>query len=290
MGDDHVYLNGSILPRAEAKISALDRGFLYGDGFFETMRIVCGRPFRLARHLERMNISCQQTRWKWAVDVEEIERAVQQLVARNAVGEGYLRITVSRGPYDGRLTELEAREPTVLVEVRAMELPSLEAPTPFVLTRSPYGRNERSLLVGHKALSYQGNLLALAEGRRRGADEVYFLNSQGHLAEGAITNIFLVRSGTVCTPDVRCGLLPGITREVVTELCAEHGIPSEMGEYGEEDLAVADEVFCTNSLRGIVAVRAILEYPVKGFREHAVTSALQDLYAALVRAECGQSD
>ena len=285
MEDDWVYLNGSTLRRSEAKISPMDRGFLYGDGFFETVRIVRGGPFLFDRHLDRMNRSCRQTGWGGGVDPGEIARAVAELVDRNGISDGYLRITASRGLHEGSLTALEASGPTVFIEVRHMELPPLEEPPPFILARSPYRRDETSPLVRHKALSYQGNLLALAEGRGRGADEVFILNSLGNLTEGAITNLFLVRDGKVLTPDVGCGLLPGITREIVMELCAEHGIPLELGRYFEEDLAVSDEVFCTNSLRGVVGVKAILEYPAKQFAERPITRLLQRSYAGRVSAE-----
>jgi branched-chain amino acid aminotransferase len=285
MNDDLVYLNGTLVRRPEAKVSAMDRGFLYGDGFFETMRIVSGVPFRLDRHMERLNRSCLESGWGRPVAPEPIRQAVESLVRLNEVQEGYLRITASRGPYTGHLTDLAAEEPTVLVDVRAMDLPPLDAPPPCILARSPYVLNERSPLAQHKSLSYQANALALAEGRRRGADEVYFLNCRGHLSEGAISNLFFVRGGSVHTPAVECGLLPGITREAVVELCAENAIPCRTGEYEEQDLLSADEAFCTNSLRGIVAVKAVLGCP-RGFAQGPVTARLQSLYAALVRKEC----
>jgi len=286
MKGDCVYLNGCVVPRSEARISVSDRGFLYGDGFFETMRIVGGRPFRLEAHLERMRQSCLAAGWGGAPDDREIREAVEALVRANGVREGYLRITVSRGEHRGALTDLEAREPTVLVDAHAMELPPLESPPPFTLARSAFPVNERSPLARHKALSYQQNLLALADGRRRGADEVYFVNTRGLLAEGAISNLFLVWDGVVGTPDVRCGLLPGITREAVREICADAGIPLETGEYPEGELGTADEVFCTNSLRGIVAVERIVDTPPRDFTAHPLTARLQGLYAALVRREC----
>jgi len=162
-----------------------------------------------------------------------------------------------------------------------MRLAPLGEPPSFVLARSPYRRNEHSAVVRHKSLSYQGNVLALAEGRRRGADEVFFLNSRGHLAECAITNLFFVARGIVCTPDVECGLLPGITRQVVLEICEDRGLPAEVGVYEERDLRAADEVFCTNSLRGVVAVEKILDYPGRRPGVHDVTARLQRAYAEL---------
>jgi len=282
----HVLLNGRILDPAEACISPFDRGFLYGDGFFETTRVVAGVPLFLDRHLGRLSASCRDTGFEREVAASDLKEAVRRLIEVNGVREGYLRITVSRGQYSGRLADLSAESPTVLVEARPMELPSLESPPPLTLAKSPYGRDERSPLARHKSLSYQLNVLALAEGRRRGADEVFFLNSRGCLAEGAITNLFLVSRGMVQTPDIACGLLPGVTRQMVLEICRDQGIQAEVGVYGEDALAAADEVFCTNSLRGVVAVSKILEWPHKPLAEHLLTARLQAAYAGLVRNFC----
>jgi len=287
MKDDYVYLNGAVLRRSEAKIPAMDRGFLYGDGLFETMRVVSGVAFRLDRHLERLSRACDECLWGRRPDCGEIRGAAQRLLLKNQVTEGYLRITVSRGPYSGNLTDLAAQQPTVFIDARPMDLPPLEAAPPYVLARSPYALNERSPLARHKSLSYQANLLALAEGRRRGADEVYFLNSRRRLAECATSNLFFVQGSSIFTPAEQCGLLPGITREAVLELCAENRVACQTGEYGEEKLLSSDGAFCTNSLRGIVPVRAILGCE-GGFVQNAVTARLQSLYAALVRRECSR--
>jgi len=284
MPADSVFLNGEIVPRAEALVSAFDRGFLYGDGFFETTRIHAGRPLLLDRHLLRLASPCRQTGFGDEPDLKRIADGVRRLIEVNEVVTGYLRITVSRGPHRGALTELEAAAPTVLIEARPMDLSPPANPPSWTLASSAYRVNENSPVTRHKSLSYQANLLALAEGRAAGADEVYFLNSRGHLAECAISNLFLVRDGVVCTPAVECGLLPGITREVVLELCREEQIPSEVGEYREKDLLGADEVFCTNSLRGVVPVECILGTPEIILSPGSVTSTLQFHYAAYVDA------
>lgn len=281
-----VYLNGRIVDRDDARVSAFDRGFLYGDGFFETTRIVAGKPVFLDRHLDRLASSCRQTGFDSAIDVDELAHGIAELAEANGVGEGYLRITVSRGLHRGRLGVLATEAPTVFAEARPMDLPPLDASSPLVLARSPYRRTEHSPVVRHKSLSYQFNVLALAEGRQRGADEVFFLNSRDQLTEGAITNLFFVKDGTVFTADVACGLLPGITRQVVLEICRDRGIPSEVGTYVEQHLRGADEVFCTNSLRGIMPVEKILDYPEKMLSTHALTRRLQREYAALIRRIC----
>ena len=283
---DRVYLNGELVPRHAARISPFDRGFLYGDGFFETTRIEAGVPVFLDRHLRRMAASCAQTGFGADLDVQSVADGVHMLIAANAVHEGYLRVTVSRGAYAGSLAKLETEAPTVFAEARPLELPPLDAPAPIAIVRSAFRRDERSPVVRHKSLSYQLNVLALAEGRKSGADEVYFLNAAGRLTEGAITNLFFARGGRALTPDVACGLLPGVTREVVLEVCAEEGVAAETGCYAEPELLAADEVFCTNSLRGVVGVRAILGSPEVTPPGGPVLARIQRAYAARVRRDC----
>jgi branched-subunit amino acid aminotransferase/4-amino-4-deoxychorismate lyase len=282
-GSDSVWLNGRLLSRAETSVSAFDRGFLYGDGFFETTRVLDGRAIFLDRHLDRLAASCRETGFGGDVDCRGLAEAVEQVIGANAVGDGYLRITLSRGLYRGNLAELAANGPTALVEARAMDLPPLDAAPPVVLAPSPYARNERSPTVRHKSLSYQGNVLALAEGRRRGADEVYFLNSRGRLAEGSFTNLFFVRGGVVRTPSVECGLLPGIGRQVVLEACGAEGIPAEEGAYEEAELTGAAEAFCTNSLRGVMPVGRLLDRPGARLSPGEVTRRLQRAFAVRAR-------
>jgi len=282
-----VYLNGEVVRRSEAAISPMDRGFLYGDGFFETLRIEQGRTFRLAEHIERLNMSCCQTGWQWALDPQQMERVVGDLIGRNGIERGYLRVTVSRGPHERSLTDLRATRPTVFVEMHAMELAPLDDPPPFVLARSSYVRDPRSPTLRQKSLSYQANLLALAEGRRNGADEVFFVDPEGNLTEGAITNIFLVQGSSVLTAAVDCGILPGITRGAVLRLCEAEGIECRVGRHRAEALERCDELFCTNSLRGVVPVKRVSGGPDREFLRWPITRRLQSRYAELFRQECG---
>lgn len=278
-----VWLNGEVIARREARVPALDRGFLYGDGFFETTRVHRGRPVFFERHVRRLNSSCRHAGFSALPDGQAVAEGVRRLVQLNRVEDGYLRITVSRGVHRGRLTELDSPDPTVLIDCRPMDLSPVDAPPAVRLMRSPHRRPARSPTVRHKSLSYQDNALALAEARAAGADEVYFLNSEGLLAEGAITNLFFVRDGRVHTPAEDCGLLPGITRRVVLELCAEGEIPATAGEFAEEDLLRADEAFITNSLRGIARVEAILGHPEAAPFGDQLVRELQSAYGQLVR-------
>ncbi len=275
-----VYLSGAFIPRGEAVVDAFDRGFLYGDGFFETLRVFGGRAGLLERHLLRLAHSCEETGWSPSPDGDEIGAAAVELIERNGVDDGYMRITVSRGRYGGDPGVIEPVRPTVLIEARSIDMAPPGSASPFQLLRSGCLRNEHSPTVRHKSLSYLDNLLALEEARRAGADDVYFLNASGHLCEGARTNLFWVRGDEVFTPAVRCGLLPGITRAVVMEIAEREGIACRRGCYGEEELLEADEVFCTNSLRGVIPVKGVRSGEVEQRWEiGAATRRFADAYA-----------
>jgi len=165
-----------------------------------------------------------------------------------------------------------------VVEARPADIAPLAVPSPLCLARSEWRRNERSPLVRHKALSYMDNVLALAAARRRGADEVYFLNSQARLTEGATSNLFWVRRGAVHTPAVGCGLLPGITRGIVLDICREETLPVREGAFPDADLIEAEEVFCTNGLRGVMGVRSLLDPPHAFPADAPVTAAIRRAY------------
>jgi len=264
-----VILNACVLSANEAHISALDRGLLYGDGFFETLRIEAGAPLFIERHLNRLKASCCMAGFGDCMDFDQMKRCAADIIAANGVQRGRLRITLTRGVLPGIGTG-PAVAPTVLMQAGAMDLPPLDAAEPITLAVSSWRANERSPVVGHKRIGFQENLLVLADARAGGADEALLLNSTGHLAEGSISNIFLVKDGRVMTPALDCGLLPGIMRGIVLEAC-----DAEEAKYDLDDLHAADEIFCTNSLRGIMPVKRVLGDPEWQRQAWPVTTQLQ---------------
>jgi branched-subunit amino acid aminotransferase/4-amino-4-deoxychorismate lyase len=271
---EKVYLNGRILSSDGGRISPLDRGLLYGDGFFETVRIEGGAPQRIERHLERLKASCCTAGFGDCVEFAAMKNGAEELIAANGVRRGRLRITLTRGVLPGVGTG-PAESPTVLMQAGQMDLPPLGEAEPIVLAVSPWRTNERSPIVALKRIGYQANLLALAEARDRGADEALMLNSVGQIAEGCISNIFLVQGGRVLTPALDCGLLPGIMRSIVLEACRAEGIQAEEGAYTIDSLQAADEIFCTNALRGIMPVKRVLIDPEWERAARPVTAQLQ---------------
>lgn len=282
-----VYLNGAIKDEGEALIPAGDRGVLFGDGIFETVRAYSGKPFRMDRHLERLHAGCQDLRLSGVPSDRDIVDAVGELYRLNVVsGDAYIRITLTGGLFDGNRTLQRSNPPNVYIVVKPFEgYPREWYERGMRVVVSGVRTNEGSPLSRIKSNNYLGNLMAKQEAKDRGADDAVMLNSGGFLTEASSSNLFLVRRGKVATPGVECGLLPGVTREAVMELCEEHGLICETAFLTLDDLLNADEAFVSLSTGEIVPVGEIEGSPV-GFRcPGSITLRLAAAYRALVKKE-----
>ncbi|MBI4285463.1 MAG: aminotransferase class IV [Chloroflexi bacterium] len=281
-----IYLNGSLVPGEQARVSVLDYGFLYGYGLFETMRAYGGRVFRLGRHLDRLERSAVSL--EIPVDTAELARAVAETVRANNLKEARIRITVSAGE-GGMVPDLTTcSRPTVLVVARAYQpYPPTVYAKGYTAIFSTIRRNSQSPLPGLKSLSFLENVLARQEAKKAGANDAVFLNDRGFLAEASTSNIFLVAGGVLKTPGLSCGILPGVTREAVLELAGQMGIPCAEAEIKPEALLRADEAFLTNAIIEIMPLVAAGGTPVGSGRPGLVTRQLMAAYRRLVTAETG---
>jgi branched-chain amino acid aminotransferase len=241
-----VWIDGVLVDEREARVSPFDHGLLTGDGVFETMKVVRGRPFASRRHLDRLARSTAGMRLPCPPRAVVLA-AMDEVIAVNGWDEARLRVTVTGGP--GALgSDRAAVEPTVIVA--GGPLPAW--PPVADVAVAPWPRNERGALVGIKSVSYGENVVALAYARDRGAGEALFANLAGNLCEGTGTNVFLALGGRLVTPPLSAGCLAGVTRELVMELV----------EVVEDDvkmsaLAGAEEAFLTSSTRDVQPIRAI---------------------------------
>ena len=282
-----VYLNGKIVNEDEALIPIMVRGFLFGDGIFETIRLYQGKPFRFDRHLARFNEGCRGLRFSQPPDDRTIENAINELYHIN-VGEGdaYCRMTLTGGAYDGSKTLKRLAPPNLLIVVTPLEPyprhfyeKGLRAVVPGIR------RNEGSPLSRLKSTNYLNSMIAKQEAADRGADDAILLNNGDFLAEGTASNLFFVSRGLVMTPDPECGLLPGITRETVLELCAKLGLSVEMGFYSTEELLGADEAFLTVSTGEVVPVAVVEGSTIGEVCPGPITLRLSRAYKGLVQKE-----
>lgn len=247
-----IFLNGRFVPEAEAVIPVNDRGFLYGDGLFETVRIVSGRPFRLAQHLERMTRGADFLKIKSPYTAKELQQFAEQLIEQNRMPEAILRVTLTRGPGERGYTPKAAGRPTVVMTLHAA--PSTADPVHWNLITSSFRVPAADPLSSFKTLNKLTHVMARAEAFEKGADEALLLNTNGEVAETASGNLFWVYDDRICTTPTGRGVLPGITRAVVLEICQALGLQTNKRVIKPEALRNSEGIFVTQSAWGIVPV------------------------------------
>ena len=255
-----IFLNGRFVPETEAVIPINDRGFLYGDGLFETVRVVNRRPFRLAQHLERMTRGADFLKIKAPFAPRELQRFAEQLIEENKMPEAILRVTLTRGPGErGYLPGAETR-PTVVMTLHAV--PPSANPSQWSLITSSFRVLAADPLSSFKTLNKLTHVMAREEAARKGADEALLINTNGEVAETTSGNIFWIYHDQVCTTPTGRGVLPGVTRAVVLEICQALGLQTNKRVIKPEALRNSEGLFVTQSVWGIVPVAAFEGEPI----------------------------
>jgi len=244
-----VYLNGRWIQQKEARISVQDRGFLLGDGLFETMRIYGGRVFQLKAHLDRLYQSAAAIHLTIPESKEKLSEIVSELVRRNGEPEAIVRLTVSRGEGIGGPEIPADTKPTLSIFTRPVHpLPqSLYSDGVEISVFPDTARSISGLSRQIKSTNFLSQILVRRQAEDRGAFEGILLDSKGRLTDGAATNIFLVREGKLTTPALNEYVLEGITRAAVLRLADEMTLPYDECDLVMNDLRLADEVFLTNT-------------------------------------------
>jgi aminodeoxychorismate lyase len=254
------FLNGQFVPEAQAVIPVNDRGFMYGDGLFETVRVVNGRPFRLAQHLERMTRGADFLKIKPPFAPKELQEFAEQLIEQNQLPEAILRITLTRGPGARGYTPNAEGRPTVVMTLHAA--PASENPAHWSLITSSFRVPAADPLSSFKTLNKLTHVMARAEAVARDADEALLINTNGEVAETASGNLFWVYNDKICTTPTGRGVLPGITRAVVLEICQALGLLTNKRVIKPEALRNSEGIFVTQSALGIVPVAAFDGEPI----------------------------
>jgi branched-chain amino acid aminotransferase len=235
-----VWLNGALLAAAEARIDPTDRGFLLGDGVFETICVAEGEPRHLPRHLHRLRDGAAVLGIPLDLSDAEIDRIIASVVAANRLEQAAVRITLTRGPAPRGVLPPQNPCPTLLVAAQPL---TAAAGAVDLIVAKTVRRNELSVLSRIKSLNYLDNILARQEAASRGAGDALLLNSKDRVAETTVANLFALCHGRLLTPPVADGALPGVVRALLLERCgaAEASLSVEM-------VATADAVLLTNSL------------------------------------------
>ena len=285
-------VDGHLADPTHPAISPFDRGFLLGDGVFDTMRLCAGAPFRLDAHVERLAASAA---WLGVLPAVEAARRARHSIdvalehaAERAIREGSVRTTLTRGPGAPGLAPAADAWPTLTVAIHPRPASAGHSPPPALsaVVTTTGRRNERSASGAHKTLAYADAIVALADARTRGADDAIFLDTTDALACGSASNVVLVLRGVLTSPPAGGAVLPGITRSVVLDLAHALGIPVDERRVDAGELALADELWLTSSIRGIAPVVRLDGRPVGGGAPGPLWHRLHDAYEAAVQSGC----
>jgi aminodeoxychorismate lyase len=255
-----VFLNGRFVPEAEAVVPVNDRGFMYGDGLFETMRVVHGKPFRFAQHLERMTRGADFLKIKPPFTPKELEKFAAQLIEQNKMSGAILRVTLTRGPGTRGYTPDAESQPTTVMTLHAA--PALEKSVEWSLVTSSLRIPASDVLASFKTTSKILHVMARAEAAEKDADEALLINTNGEVAETASGNLFWVYQDNICTVPTGRGVLPGITRAIVLEICQTLGLQTNKRVIKPEALRNSTGIFVTQSAFGIVPITTYDGEPV----------------------------
>jgi aminodeoxychorismate lyase len=252
-----VYLNGAFVPAELAVVPVFDRGFLYGDGVFETIRVYQSRPLFWAAHMERLRRGLEALQINVRTRDDELRSAACELLRRNGLVDAILRLTVTRGAGKRGYLFQSGQRPTVVMATYAATSFARVAPKPWRLHTSSIPIAPGHAWSGFKTANKLAQVMALAEAQAAGADEALMINCHGHVAEAAAANVFWYDGDSPCTPALAAGGLPGTTRAVVLKLMESLGFPCAEVTRTRAELQDARGMFLTLSTQGIVVVSAL---------------------------------
>lgn len=278
-----VFLNGQFVPEAHATVSVLDRSFLYGDGLFETMLVSNGKLFRWTQHLERLERGARFLGIKVPFAAKALAGFATELIQQNKMPEGLLRLTLSRGVGVRGYSPKGADNPTLVMTLHP-GTPATGIPPRWRAHTASFRLPANEALAQFKTCNKLAQVLARAEAEASGADEALLLNTDGSVVEGASSNLFWIQRGEVCTPPLASGILAGVTREVVHELCGKLKLAYRESSIRREELAQADAAFLSLSSHGIIELTAI---DGNSLGSSPLITLLSQAYWVQVRSECG---
>lgn len=278
-----VYLNGEFVPPERAVVSAFDRGFIFGDGVYEVIPVFGRRLFRLEHHLSRLDRSLSEIRLSNPLTTAEWGRVFDRLINEcDATDQSiYLQVTRGVAPRDHAFPT--GTHPTVFAYAQPMKYPPPEVLTQGVTAIT--ASDNRWLRCDIKAIALLPNALLRQQAIDRGAIEAILVR-EGFVTEGAASNVFVVKNGTLRTPPTGPFILPGITRDLVLELASANGIAAREEPIAEAALFDADEIWLTSSMREILPVTRLNDRPVGHGKPGPLHAKLLALYKAYKQAFC----
>ena len=282
-----VWIDGKFYDKADAKVSVYDHGLLYGDGVFEGIRIYNSRIFEAQAHLVRLFDSAKAIRLTIPYSAEQLKSAVEETARLNNFADCYVRLIITRGVGYLGLNPNKCPTPSAIIITDLIEMYAKETYEKgmSVITSSVIRNHPNALSPRVKTLNYLNNILAKIEAADAGVPEAVMLNQEGNVAECTADNIFITKAGTVYTPTTSDGILEGITRKVILELCRRHHIPCVEKTLQRHDLYCADEAFLTGTGAEVVAVTRVDGRPIGPGTPGPITRRLMEVFHAHVRGD-----
>ena len=270
-----IYLNGEFMPIEDAKISVLDRGFIFGDGVYEVIPTYSRRPFRLAEHLARLQSSLDAIRLANPHDSAKWSELVGKIIAGNPWEDQSVYLQITRGVAKRDHAFPKGLKPTVFLMASELVTPSAElmksGAKAIVLA------DFRWLRCDIKSISLLGNCLLRTLAADEGCAEAILVRD-GELTEASASNVFVVKNGTVLAPPKSHLILPGITYDVVLEILRGNAVPHEIRPVKEGELRSADEIWVTSSSREVLPITTLDGKPVGSGKPGPVGAKVYALY------------
>jgi len=272
---EKVFLNGEIIKAAAADVAITDSSYLYGIGLFETMRAVDGTVFRLNDHLRRINTSAETLAIANRYTDEQIRQGIDEVLTANKLNEARLRLQISNGAVkpDGTTTTN-----LLITATDFTPYPAEYYEKGVRVTLTDFRQNPKDPFCGHKTTCYGPRLTALKNAHEKLAAEALWFTTENFLAEGSISNVFLVKDGQLYTPPVQTPILPGIARKTVLEIAEQENIPCHETPLQIGDLLEADEVFLTNVIMEVLPVTSIEAHTVADGKPGKITKQIAEKY------------
>jgi len=279
-----VFLNGRFVPEEQALVSVFDRCFLYGDGLFETILIFNGKSFRWPAHLERLQRGADFLKIQLPFSPDELLSVANQLLRENQATHSLLRITLSRGIGIRGYSPKGAQKPSLIMSLHPAQAPA-EKPPQWKVLISSFRLPANEPLAQFKTCNKLPQIMARAQADATEANEALLLNTDGFAVEGSSSNLFWIKENSVRTPPLAAGILPGVTRFVISELCKTLQVPLREATIDPQELPSTEGVFFSLTSQGIA--EAVSVDGVK-LSQSDLTKKLWAAYWDLVRHECGE--
>ena len=284
---EKVFLNDKLVDIDKASVSVTDSGFLYGAGLFETMRSYNCVVFALDDHLDRLFFSAGSLSIENSYDKKFITDAIYKVLKTNKLKDARLRLTLTGGPMS---EPEEKRRATLLITATKIQpYPPEYYKNGVLVVLCPFRQNVSEPIYRHKTTNYFSRMIALKLAHQKRAAEALWFTVDNRLAEGCISNVFLVKDSVLYTPPIETPVLAGVARKTVCQIALKNSIKLVEKDLSIDDLLAADEIFLTNVIMHIMPVNRVEKHTVGDGKVGPMTRKLQKKFDEFIKAQCRQS-